>query len=116
MGYGRPARGEDATRRAALDELRSVLDLVADGAPDLVDAIGDALLHAQRPHVRRQAALGARVEVTAGRADGVPGGNDPGPVELARLRGLAARPAEQAAPRLLAQAPVADGTTGKATG
>src|SRR3546814_5952044 len=85
----RPARGDDATRRAALDELRSVLDLVADGAPDLVDAIGDALLHAQRHHVRRQAALGARVEVTAGRADGVPGGNDPGPVEPASLRGLA---------------------------
>src|SRR3546814_10865195 len=49
---GRPARGDDATRRAALDELRSVLDLVADGAPDLVDAIGDALIHAQRHHVQ----------------------------------------------------------------
>src|SRR3546814_10963128 len=109
MGYGRPARGEDATRRAALDELRSGRDLVADGAPDLVDAIGDALLHAQRHHVRRQAALGARVEVTAGRADGVPGGHDPGPGEPARLRGLADRHVEQVATRPHEQGQVANG-------
>ena len=40
----RAGRRHHAAGRAALDELGAVLDLVADGLADLVDAVGDALL------------------------------------------------------------------------
>ena len=72
----RTGRRHHAARGAALDELGAVLDLVADGLADLVDPVGDALLDRHRHDARRQAALRARVEVAAGRADGVAGGDD----------------------------------------
>ena len=61
-----PAGPNDAThptRGAALDDLGTVLDLVADRPPDLVDAVGDALLDGEGHEVRRHPALGAGVEV-----------------------------------------------------
>ena len=57
-----------AARRAHLDELRAVLDLVADGLAHLADAVGDALLDGERHDVRRERLEHRRVEVAAGRA------------------------------------------------
>jgi len=39
LGAGRVTHGDDATGRADLDEIGAVLDLVADGAPNLVGTV-----------------------------------------------------------------------------
>jgi hypothetical protein len=85
-----------------------VLDLVADRPPDLVDAVGDALLDGQGHHVGRQAALGAGVEVAARRADGVAGGDDAGAGDPAGLDRFAQRHVQQVAAGLDEQAEVPD--------
>ena len=59
--------------------------------------------------MRRQAALRARVEMAAGRADGVAGGHDAGAFDPARVDRLAQRHVEEVAPGLHEQAEVPDG-------
>ena len=52
---GRPGVRHHPARRADLDELGAVLDLVADRLAHLVDAVGDPLLHGERHDVRGRA-------------------------------------------------------------
>ena len=93
--------------RAALDELGAVLDLVADRSTDLIDAVGDALLDGERHDVRRQTALRARIEMAAGRHDGVAGRHDAAAVDPAGLDRFGQRDVEQVPARLHEQAEVA---------
>ncbi len=71
--------GHDTPGSADLDEPRPVLDLVPHGPAHLVDPVGDALLHGERHDAGGQRAEHARVQMTAGRRDRVPRGDDPGP-------------------------------------
>ncbi len=66
----------------------AVLDLVPHGLADLGHAVGDALLDGEREHVRSEGLEHGGVEVAPGRADGVPGRDDPGPVDPAHVDGL----------------------------
>ena len=75
-----PARG------AHLDDLGAVLDLVAHGLADLVDAVGDALLHGDGQHVGGEVLEHRGVEVAAGGGDGMAGRDDAGAVDPARGR------------------------------
>jgi hypothetical protein len=76
---GGPAVRHDAAGRGDLDDLRAVLDLVPHTLADLRHTVGDAFLDAQREHVGRHALEHRRVEVPAGRCDGVRGGDDAWP-------------------------------------
>ncbi len=69
----------DATRNADLDQLGAVLDLVAHRLADLVDAVGDALLDGQLEHAGHERREHRRVEVAAGRRDGMARGIMRGP-------------------------------------
>ena len=85
---GRTGGRHHAAGGAALDELGAVRDLVADGLADLADAVGDALLDGHPHDAGSEAALRAGVEVPAGRADGVAGGDDPRPLDPAGRDGV----------------------------
>ena len=87
--------------------LRAVLDLVADRLADLVDPVGDALLDRHPHDARGQAALRARVEVAAGGADGVAGGDDPGTLDPAGGDGVGEGDVDEVAAGLDEQAEVA---------
>ena len=63
---GRAGVRHDAARRADLDQLRAVLDLVADRLAHLADPVGDALLDRQGHDVRRERLEHGRVQVPAG--------------------------------------------------
>ncbi len=94
---------------AHLDQLRAVLDLVAHRLADLVDAVGDALLDRQLERARHERGEHRRVEVPAGRRDGVTGRHNPRPVDPARVDGLAERDVEQVTAGLDEQSEIAHG-------
>src|SRR5262245_59768935 len=98
----------DPARCAHLDQLRTVLDLVADGLAHLADSVGDALFDRQRHDVRRERLEHRRVEVPTGRRDGVPRGDDPRPVDPAEVDGLLQCHVQQQPARLHEQAEVPD--------
>ena len=66
----------------------AVLDLVADGLADLAHAVGDALFDGEGHDVRCEGLEHGRIEVTAGRGDGVAGRDDTGAFEPAEVDGL----------------------------
>ena len=72
-------------RRAHLDQLGAVLDLVAHRLAHLAHAVGDALLDRERHDAGREAREHRGVEVPAGRRDGVTRREDPRPGEPARV-------------------------------
>ena len=84
-----------------------MFDLVAHRLANLVDSVGDAFLNRQLQHVRRERGEHRRVQVPAGRRDGVPGRHYPRPVDPARVDGLAQRDVEQIAAGFDEQAEVA---------
>ncbi len=106
LGTRRAGRGHHAAGRAALDELGAVGDLVADRLADLADPVGDALLDGHPHDAGREAALRARVEVSAGRADGVAGGDDPRSLDPAGVDGLGECDVDEVAAGLDEQAEV----------
>ena len=107
LGARRAGVRHHATRGADLDHLCAVLDLVAHRLADLADAVGDPLLDGQLHDVRREGLEHGRVEVAAGRRDGVPGRHDPRPVDPAEVDGLLQGHVEQQAAGLDEQAEVA---------
>ena len=108
-GAGRAGVGHHAARRADLDDLGAVLDLVADGLADLGHAVGDALLDGQRQDVGGEGLEHGGVEVAAGGADGVAGGHDAGAVDPAHVDGLHEGDVEQEPTGLHEQPEVAHG-------
>jgi hypothetical protein len=107
LGARGAGRGHHAAGRAALDELRPVLDLVANRLADLVDPVGDALLDCHSHDAGRQAALRARVEMAPGRTDGVTGRNDAWPLDPARSNGIRERDIDEVPARLYEQSEIA---------
>ena len=105
---GRTGGGHHTTRGAALDQLGAVGDLVADGLADLADPVGDALLDRHPHDPGGQPALGARVEVPAGRADGVAGRDDPRPLHPAGVDRVGEGDVDEVAAGLDEQPQVAD--------
>ena len=97
-----------AARRAHLDDLGAVLDLVADRLAHLADAVRDALLDGERHDVRGERLEHRRVEVPAGRRDGVPGGHHAGAVDPPEVDRLLQRDVEQDPAGLHEQAEVAN--------
>ena len=76
LAPGGGAERHDAARRRDLDQLGAVLDLVAHGLAHLGHAVGDALLDALGHDPGRQPLEHGRIEVAAGRGDGVAGRED----------------------------------------
>jgi hypothetical protein len=97
------------TRRADLDDLRAVLDLVSHRCAHLADPVGDALLDGQRHDVRREGLEHRRVEVTAGGCDGVAGGHDARPIDPAEIDRLLQGDVEQEAAGLNEQTEIPHG-------
>ena len=106
---GRPGVRHDAARRADLDHLRAVLDLVPNRLAHLAHTVGDAFLDGQRHDVGRERLEHGGVEVTAGGRDRVTRGNDAGPVDPTEVDRLHQRDVEQQAAGLNEQPEVAHG-------
>ena len=94
-------------RAADLDQLGAVFDLVTHRLADLVDSVGDAFFDRQLQHVRCEGGEHGRIQMPAGRRDGVSGRHHPGPVDPARVDGLAQRDIQQIAAGLDEQPEVA---------
>jgi hypothetical protein len=109
LGAGRAGVRHHPARRADLDQLGAVLDLVADRLAHLRPAVGDALLDGDGQDVGRERLEHRGVEVAAGRRDGVAGGDDPRAVDPAQLDRLHQRHVEQDPARLHEQAEVPHG-------
>ncbi len=90
-----PGVGHDPARGAHLDELGAVLDLVADGFAHLAHAVGDALLDGEGEDVWREGLEHGRVEMAAGRRNGVSGRDHSGAVHPSEVDGLLEGDVEQ---------------------
>ena len=88
LGSRRTGVGHHPTRRADLDQLRTVLDLVADRFANLIHTVGDPLLDGQGHDVGGEGLEHRRIEMPAGRGDGVPGRDDTRTLDPAAVDGL----------------------------
>ena len=100
----RTGERHDATRRAHLDLLGAVLDLVAHRPAHLADAVGDPLFDRQRQHPGREPLEHRRVEVPTARRDRVPGREDPRPGDPTGVDRLHERDVEEQSAGLHEQA------------
>ena len=113
---GLTGQRHDAARAAHLDQLGSVLDLVAHRLADLIDPVGDTFLDGQLQHARHERREHGRIQVPAGGRDGVTGGNDARTVDPPRIDGLTQGDVEQVAAGLDEQSEVANGGEAGAQG
>ena len=104
---GRGAVRHHATRCGDLDHLCAVLDLIADGASHLGHTVGHAFLHAERHDLRGEPLEHRRLEVPAGRRDGVGCGHDARTVDEAGIDRSLQRDIKEVATGLHHQAEVA---------
>src|SRR6478609_3686095 len=105
----RSGQRHHTTRDAYLDQLRSVLDLVADRLADLVDPVGDALLDRELESAGHEGGEHRRIKVPARRRDGMARGYHPRPLYPPRVNGFGQRHVEKVSACLDEQSEVADG-------
>ena len=90
-------------------DLGAVLDLVADGLAHLAHAVGDALLDRERHDVGGEGLEHGRIEVPAGRCDGMAGRDDTRPFDPPEVDGLHEGHVQQQAAGLDEQTEIAHG-------
>ena len=109
LSTGRPGIRHHPARSAALDEIDSMLDLVAHRLAHLVDPVSDSLFERQRHDVGSKRTLGAGIEMSTRGNNGVACRVDPWTVDPTGVDRVAQGDVEHVASGLHEQSEVADG-------